>query len=78
MACRTAGTLATLQAPLASTTQRHRSSPLSVVMRSRRRPAGRDVTAVCGRTGAAAASANREMNAITSGIVMKPSGSVPS
>ena len=37
-----------------------------------------DVTVVCGRTGAADTIAKREMNSITSPIVMYPSGSVPS
>jgi hypothetical protein len=37
-----------------------------------------DVTAVCVRTGAAATTAKRETNSMTSAIVMKPSGSAPS
>ena len=37
-----------------------------------------EVTVVWVRTGAAAASAKPEMNAITSAIVMKPSGFAPS
>jgi hypothetical protein len=36
-----------------------------------------DLTVVSVRTGAATATAKLEMNAITSAVVMKPSGSLP-
>ena len=76
-ASRSGGTLATLHAPLASTTERQRRSPFCVRTRYPLSVGLTDVTVVCVRTGAAAATAKLETNSTTSPIAMKPSGSAP-
>ena len=76
-ASRNIGTVGTLQAPLASTRQRQRKSPLLMVTWYPSSVCRTDATVVRVRTGAAAAAAKPATNSTTSVIVMKPSGSAP-
>jgi hypothetical protein len=69
-ACRRDGTVGTLQAPLAITTERQTISPALVDTRYPPAVGVTEVTAVWVRTGARATAANREMKSITSLIVM--------